>query len=118
MIYAGKLNYSYMSYEQVKYELFKKNSKFLNQKDLVFFDNKYYNNLYEMVLGHSQKRFVVYNKINDFEFFKITDRKYAINLLTKESAKHLIDLDYENMSEKQIFEFIKKRLIERTKIIK
>jgi hypothetical protein len=113
MIYAGCFNYSYMSYDQVKYELFKKNSKFLNQKDLLFFYNKYYNNLYEMVLGNSQKRFVVYNKINDSEFFKIDDRKYALSLLIPESRDFLIKVGYEFMKEKELFIFLQKRLLQR-----
>jgi hypothetical protein len=79
------------------------------------FHGKYSTPIIEVNMYHFSKRYDICSFVDDSIFFSITDKQYAFDLVDKETQRFLKKINYLQMSDSDIVNFMCKRLDEKAK---
>jgi hypothetical protein len=79
------------------------------------FHGKYSTPIIEVNMYHFAMKYDICSFVDDSIFFSITDRKYAFDLVDKETQRFLKKINYLQMSDSDIVNFMCKRLDEKAK---
>ncbi len=88
---------------------------FARQETPQLFHGKYSTPIIEVNMPHFSKRYDICSFVDDSIFFSMTDKQHAFDLVDKETQRFLKRINYLQMSDSDIVNFMCKRLDEKAK---